>query len=233
LHLSKLLPETYNFKKPNSILERRLETARLTNFYILTCSSETCIYKDTEKQHDSKKLFSDIIKQSFTTFSAQSQETWQTPDLSTDIFDKNKPNEALFTRKIPTEIFDCLADQAENYACQQNSVRTNSKRRNYYFYKFLNLYYQAAAYNHNIQYLTKQEALNNLTPSIVDTLFLARIITYFDIIKTRSPTYSQITKHFKEQALPEAEKFLFEKFQFQFKPVTFTEALFLSSTPFQ
>ena len=62
---------------------------------------------------------------------------------------------------------------------------------------------------------------------IIDTHFLARIITYFNMIKEEQSTLQQIIKYYKEKALPEAEDFLFNKFK-----VTFTEPSLLEDSLF-
>ena len=76
--------------------------------------------------------------------------------------------------------------------------------------------------------MDKQQAINFLTPKLIDTDFLARVITYFDCIHGESPTYSTITKFYKEKALPEAETILHEKFNIKFEiPTSIAESLFL------
>jgi len=62
---------------------------------------------------------------------------------------------------------------------------------------------------------------------MINTHFLACIITYFDIIKEEQSTLQQIIKHYKEKALPEAESFLFNKFN-----ITFTEPSLLEDSLF-
>jgi hypothetical protein len=85
--------------------------------------------------------------------------------------------------------------------------------------------------------MDKQQAINFLTPKLIDTDFLARVITYFDCTRNESPNYSAITKFYKEKALPEAETILHEKFNIKFEiPTSITESLFLEQeeqAPFQ
>ena len=124
---------------------------------------------------------------------------------------------------------DKLADQAENFVYEQTKIKTNLKHHNYYFYCYLSLYYQTAAENHNIQSLSKEEAINLLTKNIIDTKFLAQIITYFDVVKNQKSSYLQIVKYFNDTAYPAAEKFLAKKFNLDFQPVSILDSLFLQS----
>jgi hypothetical protein len=229
LQLSKHLPESYTFQKPNSLHERREEASRVANFHCLTCENKSCEYLDDKKLHDSTKLFNDILSKSRSLFPPQDDEVWIHPTLNTTLFHKNKEHAASLDQPIPTKALDKLADQAEDFVCTQNKVKTNPKRRNYYFYCYLSLYYQTAAENHNIQSLSKEEAINLLTKNIIDTKFLAQIITYFDVVKNQKSTYLQIVKYFNDTAYPAAEKFLAKKFNLDFQPVSILDSLFLQS----
>ncbi|CAG8805102.1 17809_t:CDS:1, partial [Cetraspora pellucida] len=84
---------------------------------------------------------------------------------------------------------------------------TNPKRQAFYFYQYLTIYQNTAAENHNIDKMNKQQAINFLIPKLIDTNFLACIITYFDCTCNESPNYSVKIKFYKEKALPEAEQF--------------------------
>ena len=86
-------------------------------------------------------------------------------------------------------------------------VETKQGCHNTFFYKYLTLYQQIAAQNHNIDNLIKSTAIDKITNELIDTDFLARVITYFDLIKDKQPSFSQIAKFYKEQAYPEAEQF--------------------------
>ena len=69
---------------------------------------------------------------------------------------------------------------------------------------------------------------------MIDTHFLARIITYFDMIKEEQSTLQQIIKHYKEEALPKAENFLFNKFNITFtEPSLLEDSLFFLEDSFQ
>ena len=87
-------------------------------------------------------------------------------------------------------------------------VETRKGRRNAFFYKYLISYQQVAAQNHNIDNLNKESAIDKVTNEIIDTDFLARIITYFDLIKDKQPSFSQIFNFHKTNAYSEAEKLL-------------------------
>ena len=123
-----------------------------------------------------------------------------------------------------------LADQAKNFVCKQNKVKTNPKCCNYYFYCYLFLYYQTAAENYYIQSLFKEKTINLLTKNIINTKFFAQIITYFDVVKNQKSTYLQIVKYFNDTAYSAAEKFLAKKFNLDFQPVLILDSLFLQSS---
>jgi hypothetical protein len=266
-HLKKLLPTTIEFKKPTSLHERRNETFRHANHHILTCTDPKCSYlepvttKDKEKEdkekeletenksnktqktnpkpqliHNSTKLIRNIFDASYNTYPKEI-EAWNEPFLDATIFYIKGKHEATFTKQIPTTVLDELAAKAEEYTCSANSVRTNPKRQAFYFYQYLTIYQNTAAENHNIDKMDKQQAINFLTPKLIDTDFLARVITYFDCTRNESPNYSAITKFYKEKALPEAETILHEKFNIKFEiPTSIAESLFLEQeeqAPFQ
>ena len=62
--------------------------------------------------------------------------------------------------------------------------------------------------NYKINLLNKEEGIKFLTEQLIDIHFLARIITYYDIILNNTPTYKIITEFYKTTAIPEAEKIL-------------------------
>src|SRR5205823_9874016 len=105
------------------------------------------------------------------------------PTIDPSTFQIDGKNEASFSKPIPTKLLDELTDQAEDFICKQNKVQSNQKHRSYYFYQYLNIYHQTAAENHNIANLSKEDAIEYITAKMIDTHLLARIITYFDIIK--------------------------------------------------
>ena len=99
----------------------------------------------------------------------------------------------------------------EETACNINKVTTNPKRRNYYFYLYLNLYQQTAAQNHHIDKLEKQQAIDLLTTKPISTEFLARVLTFYNSLG-KSLTYLQTNTYYKETAYLEANKILQTKF---------------------
>src|SRR5205085_2314131 len=152
------------------------------------------------------------------------------------IFYIDREHKATLKTKIPTQLLDELADQAEENVCKANNIKTNVKCRNYYFYQYLTAYHNHAAQNHKISLLDKEEGIKFLTEQLIDTHFLARIITYYDIILNNMPTYKTITEFYKTTAIPEAEKILKEKFNINFKSVEIVDSLFLEikqTPPFQ
>src|ERR1043165_76369 len=118
-------------------------------FHCLTCENKSCEYLNDKEFHDSTKLFNDILSKSCSLFPPQDDEVWIHPTLNTTLFHKNKEHAASFDQPILTKALDKLADQAEDFVCTQNKVKTNPKCHNYYFYCYLSLYYQTTAENHN------------------------------------------------------------------------------------
>jgi hypothetical protein len=230
--LKKYLPSKLTFSEPNNYNNRKSQCIQHANFHILTCSSETCLFIEN-KTHLFGNLFKNSLEHSYTLFPKKENEIWKAPVLDTSIFHIDGKCEATFLNPIPTKILDTLANTAEEFTCKSNSVPTNIKRRNYYFYQYLSLYHQFAAQNHNIDNFSKEKAIDFITNNIVDTHFLARIITYFDLIKNQNTTYSQIVKFFKETAYPEAEKILSDKFKINFSsPIDIDDSFFLKESSF-
>jgi hypothetical protein len=232
-HLKKLLPTSSTFKEPKSFIERRSECIRYTNFHILTCTSKDCQYTENN-QHNSSQLFKIFLENSFKTFPKNEAELWKEPTINSSIFHIDEKYEASFSNPVPVKVLDELANEAERFVCKNNSVPTNSKRRNYYFYKYLNTYHQIAAQNHNIADFSKEKAMEAITNKPIDTHFLARIITYYDLVKDQTPTYPQITKFYKESSYPEAETYLAQKFNINFtEPILIEDSLFFLESSFQ
>ena len=83
--------------------------------------------------------------------------------------------------------------------------------------------------------MNKQQAIESLTSTLIDTDFLARVITYYDCTKGKEPNCTEIFKFYKETALPEAEKILYDKYKIFYNiPTLIEESLFLKKeeTPF-
>ena len=218
--------------EPNNYNDRKNQCIQHANFHILTCSLETCHFLEN-KTHLFGNIFKTILKQSYISFPKKDNEIWKAPILDASIFHIDGKHEATFLNPIPTKILDTLANTAEEFTCKANSVPTNTKRRNYYFYQYLTLYHQLAAQNHNIYDFSKEKAIDFITNNIVDTNFLARIITYFDLIKNQNVNYSQIVNFYKETAYPEAEKILSNKFKLNFaSPTDIDDSFFLKESSF-
>src|SRR6185437_6401336 len=94
-----------------------------------------------------------------------------------------------------------------------NNTKTKNKRKAYYFYKYFKAYLTAATKNNEIIHLNKDQAIQKLTSTPINTYYLARAITYYFIIKQEKFTYSQILQYYKLNAFPEAEKIIKDKFQ--------------------
>jgi hypothetical protein len=230
--LKKLLPSVLDtFLKPLSYEDRRDECFRHLNYHILTCKHDNCPYV-TDHKHNTSKLFKDLINKSYEEFPKEND----TPQLQidTEIFNKNSKHEATFTKPIPTILLDSLADNAEQEFCTNNLTLPSKKRRNGFFYQYLTAYQHKAAENLNIHNLNKDQAINNIITDIVNTDFLARVITYFDLNKTLQTSYTDTVKYYKETAYPEAEKILALKFNLKFQtPLSIEDSLFLKEPPFQ
>ena len=231
--LRNLLPIKFIFREPYSFQERRNECFRSVNYHILTCKHTDCTFINENHQYDTPKLFKHILDNSFESFP---KKTFNIEDLHIDesIFHINSEHKATFDKPFPTKLLDKLADEAEALYCSDNLAETREGRRNAFFYKYLISYQQVAAQNHDINNLTKDLAIDKITNEIIDTDFLARIITYFDLIKDKQPSFSQIVNFYKTNAYPEAEKLLITKFNINFQiPSLIEESLFLKETPFQ
>ena len=70
--------------------------------------------------------------------------------------------------------------------------------------------------NFEIIDLSRDQAIEFTCTKTLNTFTLARILTYFDIIRDTTPIYLQIVKHFSEQAFPYTEKYLKEKYNINF-----------------
>jgi hypothetical protein len=182
----------------------------------LTCDKSSCKYINEKKLHDTNKYYQDVFKHSCKVYSQQDNEKWTEPNFDFSIFHIDAEHEATFKTKIPTQLLDNLADTAEDNFCKLNLTKTNPKRRNYYFYKYLTAYHQTVAQNILINRMTKDKAIEHITTKLIDMHFLARVIIYFDIILNKTPTYCQITEYYKNNAYPEAEKILTSKFNLTF-----------------
>jgi len=208
------MPIKLSFTKPNNLQKHHNKAIKHTNHHILSCTDTNCIYLEEAEQSKKEKevkpnnleelsqyyehssqLLKSIFQKSYIDFPKQENEIWQQPKLDSSLFYKNSKHEASFDKQIPTTLLDKLASDAENSACKANNVSTNSKRRNYYFYLYLNLYQNIAAQNYNIDKLNKQQAIDFLTTKPISTEFLARILTFYHSCD-KTLTYPQITNYF-------------------------------------
>ncbi|CAG8827805.1 4135_t:CDS:1, partial [Cetraspora pellucida] len=71
-------------------------------------------------EHSSQFLKS-IFQKSYIDFPKQENENWQQPKLNSSLFYKNSKHEVFFDKQIPTLLFDKLASNAENSACNANN----------------------------------------------------------------------------------------------------------------
>jgi hypothetical protein len=234
IQLKLFLPSEFQFQEPTNLTTRRIECIRHANFHILTCSTMDCKFRNEQQQHNFTEILDDIFKRSYQLYPKKENETWKSPNIDATIFHIDEKYEASFKNPVPTKVLDELANQAEELTCKLNSTVTNTKRRNFYFYKYLSLYHTTAAENHNILNFDKQKAMEAITTTLIDTYYLARVITYYDFILNKTPSYPQVIKFFKEQAYPEAETYLNNKFKIVFtEPTLIEDSLFFQESSFQ
>src|ERR1043165_1897082 len=104
---------------------------------------------------------------------------------------------------------------------------TDLTRESYYFYTYFNAYLKAAAINDQINNLHLHQTINKIASKPIDTHYLARVITYFYILKSLDKlSISYIRKAYKERFYPEAEKTLLSKFKVEFKAPKINTNLF-------
>ena len=76
--------------------------------------------------------------------------------------------------------------------------------------------------------MDKQQTIESLTSTLIDTDFLACVIIYYNCIKGKEPNCTEIFKFYKETALPKAEKIFYDKYKIFYKiPTLIEESLFL------
>ncbi|CAG8814576.1 24492_t:CDS:1, partial [Cetraspora pellucida] len=94
-------------------------------------------------------------------------------------------NEYLASFKISTPIKSLheLADSAEKQFIKINKTDHNINHQTYYFYEYFKAFLQAAVQNDEIFNLSYDQAIKKATTQITNIHFLARIITYFKILK--------------------------------------------------
>ena len=67
------------------------------------------------------------MKYSEVAYPPSESEQWKALPLDTSIFCIDREYEATLKTKIPTQLLDELADQAEENACKANNIKTNIK----------------------------------------------------------------------------------------------------------
>ncbi|CAG8810226.1 25738_t:CDS:1, partial [Dentiscutata erythropus] len=168
-----------------------------------------------------------ILDDSFNTFPKEDIDL-QDLNIDTSIFFINHKYQATFKLPIPTSTLHELANQAEKTFCHNNSIPTSTSRHNTFFYKYFIAYQNIAAQNHNINKLSKDQAIDLVTQNLIETDFLARIITYFDIIKDQQPSSSQTSNYYINKAYKQAENIIVTKFNLNFiVPSNIDDSLFL------
>ena len=98
-----------------------------------------------------------------------------------------------------------------------NSVETNPKHRTYYFYCFFKAFLQVAAENDSISDLSEYEAIKKVTEKPINTHFLARILTYYNISHQNLISIPEILAKYKSTFYPQAQQIIHEKFKISFK----------------
>jgi hypothetical protein len=142
--------------------------------------------------------------------------------LDISIFRHDNDFPATFQKPTPITYLRQLADKAEEKFLEENKLDkaedSDYSRKSYYFYTYFNAYLKAAAINDQIDNLHFQQAIDKIASKPVDTHYLARVITYFFILKSLDKlSISYIRKAYKECFYPKAKKTLLSKFKVQFK----------------
>jgi hypothetical protein len=244
-YLKSLLPNSYQFTDPVSLLDRSKQTTKATLYHLHICtynSTKTCsiINSDNSNQlHDFKTISNLIFKQSFKHFPVISkmqidEETKVKiiqPTLDLTIFDKDKTNQASFNIPTPIPLLNKLADEAEKQYISLNQSETNPKRRTYYFYYYFRAFLLAAATNDGIQNLSENEAIKTIIQNPINTHFLARIITYFNISNKKLINLSEIRLKYKTTFYPQAQQIILDTFKIKFtQPKSTSHSLFFNNT---
>ena len=125
-----------------------------------------------------------------------------------------------------------LADEAENYFSNTNNTVEDPKRCGFYFYSYFHAFLRAAAENDEISNINEHQAIDKITAKPVNTHFLARVITYFHILKQPTISIPEILETYKTTIYPQAQKILQEKFKIKFQFLKqFKDDLFFNPKP--
>ena len=112
-----------------------------------------------------------------------------------------------------------------------NNIK-NSKCHGFYFYFYFHAFLRAVAKNDEISNLNEHQAINKITTKLVNTHFLARVITYFHILKQPMISMPEILETYKTTIYPQAQKILQEKFKIKFQFFKqFKDDLFFNPKP--
>jgi hypothetical protein len=235
-----LLPQSFNITAISSLRERSLLCTKAALYHIHTCTHNTenlCSTLPSDTEHNYKNLATYFFHQSFDKFpvppNTKTKEKWIHPDLDYSIFNLNNKYSATFKNPTPTDLFRKLASEAEAQFISANNTDTNPKRSNYYFYCYFKAYLQAAAENDGIKNCSQYQAIQKITSNLVDTHFLARVLTYFFILENNQILFSQIRHEYNTKLFPQAEEILFGKFQINFSSLELIQdtTLFDETTP--
>jgi hypothetical protein len=227
------LPMTFEIENPTSIQDRIHQTYKAALHHIHLCSStedDPCTLIPLGTTHNLKNLNSYFFKKSFELFPPVKRE-WIYPPFNHSIFDKNQTHYASFSKSTPLNFLRSLANEQETKFCELNSVTTNTKRTNFFFYTIFKIYQQAAATNDGILDLEQNQAIDKIAQTPVDTHFLARVITHYQIQQNLKITIPKILELYKTRIFPQAEKILTEKFRINFEnPIQLQDSLFFDNS---
>jgi len=136
--------------------------------------------------------------------------------LDFSIFDKDQSNTATFNKPTPITFLCQLATKTEKEFIELNKTETNQARESYYFYSFFKAYLSAAATNDQINNHHPHQIIDKITSKPISTEYLARVLTYFYILKNDQLPISLIRKSYNKRFYPEAQQILHSKFNIKF-----------------
>ena len=174
--------------------------------------------KDTE--HNVKNLSSLFFTDSFDHFPApintQPKPKWTHPTLDFSIFNKDQPKAATFNKPTPITFLRQLASNTEKEFTELNNTETNQGRESYYFYSFFKAYLNTAASNDQINNYHPHQIIEKITSKPISTEYLARVLTYFHILKNDKLPISLIREAYNKKFYLEAQQILHSKFNVKF-----------------
>jgi hypothetical protein len=219
-----LLPSEFKITSIDSLRERIQLCFQAALYHIHTCNSENCSTLPSDVEHNVQNLYTSFFTESFGHFPAPQnlppKPKYHHPTLNFSIFDREAQHAATFQKRTPIFLFRQLATETEQQFLELNNLNkeeTNQARLSFYFYNFFNAYNKAAAINDQIDNLSLHSTIEKITAKPIDTDFLARVMTYFHILKEDKPSIASIQDAYNKKFYPEAQKILFDKFKVQFK----------------